>query len=48
MVRTDGYGIDFVLAGPKIQVEGLPDLDLSDFSINEIIKSTICGVSTLV
>ncbi|KAI9251136.1 hypothetical protein EDC94DRAFT_651986 [Helicostylum pulchrum] len=32
MVRTDGYGIDFILAGPKNQKSNLPDLDFNDFT----------------
>ncbi|GAA5807598.1 hypothetical protein MFLAVUS_000964 [Mucor flavus] len=36
MVRTDGYGIDFILAGPQKQAAALPDLEISDFSLEEI------------
>ncbi|KAI8082320.1 hypothetical protein BDF21DRAFT_361394 [Thamnidium elegans] len=38
MVRTDGYGIDFILAGPERQSNKLPNLDVNDFTpegINE-------------
>ncbi|GAA5808661.1 hypothetical protein MFLAVUS_002054 [Mucor flavus] len=35
-VRTDGYVIDFMLAGPKRQLDKLPDLDLNDFTTEEI------------
>lgn len=36
MVRTDGYGIDFILAGPKKQESDLPDLTLDDFTAEEL------------
>ncbi|GAA5799348.1 hypothetical protein HPULCUR_004762 [Helicostylum pulchrum] len=36
MVRTDGYGIDFILAGPKNPDANLPDLDLNDFTPREL------------
>ncbi|KAI9364599.1 hypothetical protein BD770DRAFT_378502 [Pilaira anomala] len=36
MVQTDGYGIDFILAGPRQQQAALPDLDLNDFTGEEI------------
>ncbi|GAA5807717.1 hypothetical protein MFLAVUS_001091 [Mucor flavus] len=36
MVRTNGYGIDFILAGPQNQTTALPDLEISDFSLEEI------------
>lgn len=36
MVRTNGYGIDFILVGPKKQTSDLPVLDLSDFTAEEI------------
>lgn len=36
MVRTDGYGIDFILAGPKKQESDLPDLALDDFTAEEL------------
>ncbi|GAA5812669.1 hypothetical protein MFLAVUS_006126 [Mucor flavus] len=36
MVRTDGYGIDFILAGLKKQMSDLPDLELSDLTAEEI------------
>ncbi|GAA5809482.1 hypothetical protein MFLAVUS_002890 [Mucor flavus] len=36
MVCTDGYGIDFILAGPQKQAAALPDLEISDFSLEEI------------
>ncbi|GAA5817791.1 hypothetical protein MFLAVUS_011347 [Mucor flavus] len=34
MLRTDGYGIDFILASPERQLGKLPDLDLNE-EINE-------------
>ncbi|KAG2231243.1 hypothetical protein INT48_006818, partial [Thamnidium elegans] len=36
MVRTNYYGIDFILAGPERQSDKLPNLDLNDFTPEEI------------
>ncbi|CAO3676920.1 unnamed protein product [Rhizopus stolonifer] len=36
MLRTDGYGVHFILTGPKKQTEDLPDLDLSDLTANKM------------
>lgn len=36
MVRTDGYAIDFILAGPRNQDANLPGLELSDFTQEEL------------
>lgn len=36
MVRTDGHGIDFILAVPKRQMGEFPDLDLHDFTTEEL------------
>ncbi|KAI8082116.1 hypothetical protein BDF21DRAFT_417154 [Thamnidium elegans] len=36
MVRTDGYGIDFILTGPERQSNKLPNLDVNDFTPEEI------------
>ncbi|GAA5811856.1 hypothetical protein MFLAVUS_005302 [Mucor flavus] len=45
MVRTDGYGIDFILAGPQNQAAAFPDLEISDFSLEEIgIRFHLWGV----
>ncbi|KAI8061398.1 hypothetical protein BDF21DRAFT_429447, partial [Thamnidium elegans] len=38
MVRTDGYCINFILAGPERQSNKLPNLDLNDFTPEEINK----------
>ena len=39
MIRTDGYGVDFILAGPKNQAATLPDPDLSDFDVDELANT---------
>ena len=36
MVRTDGYGLDFLLARTVSQTADLPDLDLTDFTDDEL------------
>ena len=36
MVRTDGYGIDFILAGRVNQETQHPDLELNDFTPDEL------------
>ncbi|KAG2231321.1 hypothetical protein INT48_001257 [Thamnidium elegans] len=36
MVRTDGYGIDFILTVPERQSNKLSNLDLNDFTPEEI------------
>ncbi|GAA5812210.1 hypothetical protein MFLAVUS_005660 [Mucor flavus] len=36
MVRTDGYGIAFILTGPQNQAAALPDLENSNFSLEEL------------
>ncbi|KAI9250872.1 hypothetical protein EDC94DRAFT_697874, partial [Helicostylum pulchrum] len=36
IVQTDGYGIYFILAGPKNPGANLPDLNLNDFTPREL------------
>lgn len=36
MVRTDGYGLDFLVAQTVSQTSDLPDLDLTDFTEDEL------------